>query len=530
MSAAPASPAAQYLRMSTERQEYSLEFQQAVLSSYASRNGFQIVKTYLDPGKSGLSLKHRTGLCQLLQDVVSAPPPYRAILVYDVSRWGRFQDSDEAAHYEFICRQAGVPIHYCAETFLNDGTMPATMMKALKRIMAAEYSRELSEKVTLAMTCMVKDGLWPGAMPGYGLRRMLVSGDRTPKRQMNFGERKGLKTDRTIIVPGPPNEIKVVKEIFRLYTQEKRSFPFIARTLNSLGTPRVCNGSNGGWTYQAVRQIILNEKYTGSLVWGRYTQKLRSHYRPAPKERWTVVRDVFTPIVDRESYEAARAIWSHKSWQLSDAQYLDRLRSLLKRKGRLNARLINESSLTPSCSAYEGRFGSLYRAYELIGYKRTDTFTVRSLSHLRITSLYRSLYGRLRGLFSDLRATHKSSRARPKTLRFSTGLTVAIAICPFEKTLKGEKRWRFESAHAQHSRLVTLLCFCAAANREIAHFIVVPNAAHIPTISILKEHDERLKDGIRLRHLRDFRRVAHSLGRVSQHWNSITGQVLAVSV
>ncbi|HEY6765276.1 MAG TPA: hypothetical protein VI386_10920 [Candidatus Sulfotelmatobacter sp.] len=208
------------------------------------------------------------------------------------------------------------------------------------------------------------------------------------------------------------------------------------------------------------------------------------------QERCTVVRNVFTPIVDRETFAAARAIWSHKSGQLSDAQYLDRLRSLLKRKGRLNAKLINESSLTPSCSAYESRFGSLHRAYELIGYKRTDTFTVRSLSHLRITSLYRSLYRRLRRLFCDLRATHKSSRARPKTLRFSTGLMVAVAICPFEKTLKGEKRWRFESAHAQHSRLVTLLCFCKAANREISHFIVVPNASHIPTISMLKEHRE----------------------------------------
>jgi len=75
-----------------------------------------------------------------------------------VSRWGRFQDSDEAAHYEFICRQAGVPIHYCGETFQNDGMMPSAIMKTLKRVTAAEFSRELSEKVTLAMTRMVKDG------------------------------------------------------------------------------------------------------------------------------------------------------------------------------------------------------------------------------------------------------------------------------------------------------------------------------------------------------------------------------------
>jgi len=513
----PPVPAAQYLRMSTEHQQYSLDFQTSVIRSYAAAHGFVVVKTYTDAGKSGLVLKNRKGLAQLLHDVVARGQLYRAVLVYDVSRWGRFQDADEAAHYEYMCKKSGIPVVYCAESFSSESTMPNAVMKALKRAMAAEYSRELSEKTTLAMTRLVEDGLWPGSMPGYGLRRMLVSNDRTPKQQMKFRERKNLTTDRTILVPGPPEEIEVVKTIFRLYTQEKISFPAIARTLNDLGVPRGCNDRpNGQWTYQAVRQIILNEKYTGTLIWGRYTQKLRSRYAPAPRERWIVVHDVFKPIVDRDTFEAAHAIWSHKSWQLSDEQYLERLRSLLKRKGRLNARLINESSSIPSCSAYESRFGSLHKVYELIGYKRTDTFRLRKLSNVRITGLYRSLYRRLRRLFPDLRATHESPRARPKTLCFSTGLKVAIAICHAEKTLRGEKRWRFESLHAQRSGLIALLCFCDAGNKEISHFILMPSASHIATISMLKERDERLDDGVRLRYLRDFRRLAHLMGKVAQ--------------
>jgi len=46
---------------------------------------------------------------------VSGHAAYKAILVYDVSRWGPFQDNDEAAHYEFLCKSTGVPVHYCAE-------------------------------------------------------------------------------------------------------------------------------------------------------------------------------------------------------------------------------------------------------------------------------------------------------------------------------------------------------------------------------------------------------------------------------
>jgi DNA invertase Pin-like site-specific DNA recombinase len=100
-------PAAQYLRMSTEHQQYSLDFQSVVNHSYAEKHNFTIVRTYTDAGKSGLALKHRQGLSDLLQHVVAGGQLYKAILVNDITRWGRFQDSDESAHYEFLCRHAG---------------------------------------------------------------------------------------------------------------------------------------------------------------------------------------------------------------------------------------------------------------------------------------------------------------------------------------------------------------------------------------------------------------------------------------
>ena len=194
MPATPITPAAQYLRMSTDHQHLSLAYQAAAIRRYADNHGFQIVQSYEDPGRSGLTLKHREGLSRLLQDVFCGRQVYKVILVYDVSRWGRFQDTDEAAHYEFICKNAGIPVHYCAETFANDGTMPSAIMKALKRIMAAEYSRELSERTTLAISRLVRDGFWGGASPGYGLR-MLVGKNRKPKRLMKAGERRRCTTN-----------------------------------------------------------------------------------------------------------------------------------------------------------------------------------------------------------------------------------------------------------------------------------------------------------------------------------------------
>src|SRR4029077_18232794 len=104
-------PAAQYLRMSTDHQQFSLDHQSAAIQEYAESHGLEVVLTYSDAAKSGLVLRRRGGLRQLLKDVVAGPVPYKVILVYDVSRWGRFQDTDEAAHYEFLCKSAGIPVH-----------------------------------------------------------------------------------------------------------------------------------------------------------------------------------------------------------------------------------------------------------------------------------------------------------------------------------------------------------------------------------------------------------------------------------
>jgi DNA invertase Pin-like site-specific DNA recombinase len=79
--------------MSTEDQRYSIDNQIAGIGEYSAKHGFTIIQTYEDSGKSGLVLKHRHGLVKLLRDVLSGKVAFKAILVYDISRWGRFQDA-----------------------------------------------------------------------------------------------------------------------------------------------------------------------------------------------------------------------------------------------------------------------------------------------------------------------------------------------------------------------------------------------------------------------------------------------------
>jgi len=113
-------PVAQYMRMSTDHQKYSIANQTAAIAEFADRHELRVVATYTDVAKSGLYLKGRVGLQTFLRDVINNRVPYKAVLVYDVSRWGRFQDDDEAACYEFLCRKFGVKVIYCEESFTND--------------------------------------------------------------------------------------------------------------------------------------------------------------------------------------------------------------------------------------------------------------------------------------------------------------------------------------------------------------------------------------------------------------------------
>jgi len=89
--------AAEYVRMSTEHQQYSTENQADKIREYARVQGIEIVRTYADDGKSGLNIGGRKSLQQLLGCVDAGAIDFKLVLVYDVSRWGRFQDPDEAA-------------------------------------------------------------------------------------------------------------------------------------------------------------------------------------------------------------------------------------------------------------------------------------------------------------------------------------------------------------------------------------------------------------------------------------------------
>src|SRR5450432_2235136 len=490
MTGSVSNPAAQYLRMSTEHQQYSIENQAAAIRRYAEFNGFEIVHTYSDPARSGVVLKRRQGLQQLLQDVIAGKAGFRAILVYDVSRWGRFQDSDEAAHYEFVCKAAGIPVHYCGETFANDGTLPSLIMKALKRTMAGEYSRELSVKVLDGQRRIASLGFKQGGLPGYGLRRMLVSPNRSPKQQLNDGERKSLATDRVLLVPGPANEIGVVRDIFRMLISDGLSVHAIASALNRSGIEYAPSST---WDYAAVYGILSELKYIGCHVFGRTSSKLYTPKVRLPKSEWMVIPGAFEAIVDYATFAQAQHILYNRSLNKSDEELLHGLRRLLIRSGRLSGALIAASSDMQSPYTYSVRFGSLRRAYELIGYGHAEDFGPTELRR-RTQALREELIARIGQMFpADISIVRPGGRWRSR-LRLRNGMNLSLLVARSIRVRKEPVRWQIDPV-VHECRSITLLARLDNENRSFLDFHVLPNVDRSKRFR-LGERDPWLRRGV----------------------------------
>lgn len=357
--------AAEYVRMSTEHQQYSTENQADKIREYAERRGIEIVRTYADEGKSGLRIDGRQALQQLIKDVEAGVADFQIILVYDVSRWGRFQDADESAYYEYICRRAGIQVAYCAEQFENDGSPVSTIVKGVKRAMAGEYSRELSAKVFAGQCRLIELGYRQGGPAGYGLRRVLIDQSGSVKGELSRGEHKSLQTDRVILMPGPDTEVATVNQIYQWFIDEGLPESEIASRLNSRG---IRTDLDRDWSRATVREVLSNEKYIGNNVYNRISFKLKKHRVTNQPDMWIKKEGAFEAIVSPDVYYTAQGIMRARAHRYSNEELIEKLRNLYQHRGFLSGLIIDETEGMPSASAYIHRFGSLIRAYQAVGF------------------------------------------------------------------------------------------------------------------------------------------------------------------
>jgi len=454
--------------MSTEHQQYSTHNQADKIREYAQRRGIEIVRTYADEGKSGLSIGGRASLQRLIADVESGNTDFNLILVYDVSRWGRFQDADESAYYEYICKRKGISVAYVAEQFENDGSPVSTIVKGVKRAMAGEYSRELSAKVFAGQCRLIEMGFRQGGPAGFGLRRVLIDQTGEVKGELQHGEKKSLQTDRVILVPGPALEVATIHQIYRWLVQDDLSLSEIAKRLNRQG---LRNEWQRPWSDRTVRQVLTNEKYIGNNVYNRRSFKLKKKHVHNPPEMWIRKEGAFEGIVPLETFLAAQEILTERSRRLTDEELLQHLKALYAECGQLSGFIIDQVPNGPAATLYTSRFGSLIRAYELVGYRPPHK------EHLEINRRLRQLHpeivSRTEHTIAELGG---QIRRDPKTdlLTLNDELVISLVLARCQTAANGHQRWRIRFDPARFDPDITVAIRLDPDNTNELDYYLLP--------------------------------------------------------
>jgi hypothetical protein len=311
------------------------------------------------------------------------------------------------------------------------------MMKVMKRVMSGAYSQELSTKVFAGQCRLITLGYRQGGPAGYGLRRFLVNDKNEPKAPLSAGEHKSLQTDRVILVPGPDEEVETVRRIYRLFVLELRSEREIATILNAEGRT---TDLGRPWSRAIVRQILVNEKYIGNNVYNRISFKLKKKRVVNPPEMLVRRDGAFEAIIDHDLFDAAQSILAERARRFSDDQLLEMLRSLLASRGVLSGMIIDEVEDMPSTAAYRSRFGSLLRAYQLIGYQPARDYryveTNRQLRLMHPEVIARTV--------SEIEAIGGEVQIDTRTdlIVVNREVTLAIVIVRCQTTPAGSHRWR----------------------------------------------------------------------------------------
>jgi DNA invertase Pin-like site-specific DNA recombinase len=317
-------------------QERSIPDQQAYVAKWAAERGYTILRWFTDDAISGTSTKGREAFERLIREAENSRD-FDAILCYDISRFSR-GGTNETGYYLYRLQQAGVQVVFCADG-IPDGE-EGELLQGVKSWQARQYSVKLSRDCIRGQhsTVTVRHSAMGGRAP-YGYDRQYLASDGQvlkTVRTLPDGRReesgsdgkhvryvaanvplaRKMKSDIVRLVPGDPEQIKVVRMIFAMCVRGL-GFRSIVIELNRLGIP---GPMDGGWGHMGIKEILHNPCYCGHLVWNRRTfgklhgvaadgtarRKTTKESTRNPVDRWIVVRDVHAPLVSEEIFNKAQ--------------------------------------------------------------------------------------------------------------------------------------------------------------------------------------------------------------------------------
>ena len=239
-------PVALYARVSSDRQDVDLSVaaQLRALRDHAAKNGQIVVREYIDEAESG-RIADRPQFRKMIDAAAAPDAPFREILVWKFSRFTRKRE--HAVAFKSMLRRKGVRVVSITEH--ADDTPTGKLMEAIIESVDEFYSENLAQEVTRGMREAASRGFWVTSSSPFGYRRVYA--------QDGAKKRPRLELD-------PPADA-TVRRIFDMVLKGQ-SLMDVAKTLNAEG---VSTSTGSKWRITSVHKILVNEAYTGTLVWGK---------------------------------------------------------------------------------------------------------------------------------------------------------------------------------------------------------------------------------------------------------------------
>ena len=266
-----------YARVSSDRQDVDLSIsaQLKALREYAARNGYAVIKEFVDEAESGRSTA-RPAFREMISMARMKQPPFQMILVWKLSRFAR--NREDSIIYKSLLRKQGIQIISINEPI--EDTPTGHLMEGIIEVIDEFYSSNLAQDVIRGLRENASRGFFNGSRPPFGyLRKKVKDGDKL---------RNTLDID--------PDKAPIAQRIFR-ECNEGKGLKEITKSLNKDGIP----APNGGkWGKQRVHKMLTNEGYTGCLVWGK-NHNGKSGLPPVRKE------GAWPALIDRDTFDSIQA-------------------------------------------------------------------------------------------------------------------------------------------------------------------------------------------------------------------------------
>jgi hypothetical protein len=262
--------------------------------------------------------------------------------------------------------------------------------------------------------------------------------------------------------------VEIIRRLYRMFVVQRRSESEIATVLNGEGR---LTDLGRPWTRGTVHQVLTNEKYIGNNVYNRSSFKLKAKRVVNDPDNWVRRDGAFEGIVEPDFFEAAQRIIQARCVRYSDEELLARLSDLLAKKGWLSGLVIDEVDDMPSSSAFRHRFGSLVRAYQLIGYS-----PARDYRYIEANRILRVFHGdEIERVIGEVTRLGGSVARNPTTdlLTINAEFTASVVIARCRETSSGGLRWkiRFDTGLAPD---ITVAVRMDRSNTTVLDYYLLP--------------------------------------------------------